>query len=160
MMSLDTSGPNMRAPGATPATLTRSFEARQVRSRAIAAGGLVAVLLLGVAMWALFASSDDPMPQARALPADAQPSSTNGSLTAQKNVAKTARIAKRAPLRPGLGETEIEIQSPLGALVIVDGKAWPEKVPTIVRGLKAGPHKVTLELDGVRLDEEVVLAPL
>jgi serine/threonine protein kinase len=161
MLSLDSSGPNARAPGSTPATLTRAFEAQKRRSRAIAAGGSVAALLLGVTVWALFASSDDPMPQASALPATASetsPSTTTTPAKAKKKIADAARIAKRAPTKAGQGETEIDIASPVGATVIVDGKAWPEKVPTVVRGLLAGPHKVTLELDGETLDEEVVLA--
>jgi serine/threonine protein kinase len=40
----------------------------------------------------------------------------------------------------------LDIRKPEGAKIIVDGVEWPEKTPTIVRGLSMGPHEVQLAL--------------
>ncbi|MFH1808316.1 MAG: PEGA domain-containing protein [Pseudomonadota bacterium] len=48
-------------------------------------------------------------------------------------------------MKPFAG-TALDIQEPVGAGVFIDDKPWPEKVPTLITGLPAGPHQVQLKL--------------
>jgi len=155
MLSLDgTSGPVERAPGHTPATLTRAFDMRRTRTFMAVAGAL-AVVVVVAAIGFVVVGSDEPLPEARALPFASASEDPPPAASAPK---KRARIVKRTPAKPGLAETEIAIESPIGARVVVDGKPWPSAVPTIVTGLAPGPHTIQLEQDGVVVDETVELS--
>ncbi|MBI5511369.1 MAG: PEGA domain-containing protein [Deltaproteobacteria bacterium] len=49
------------------------------------------------------------------------------------------------PPAPNVGMA-LELKGPPGARVFVDGNEWPEKTPTVVRGLAVGPHELQLQL--------------
>ena len=142
----------MRHPSDAPAKPTVSMSLmvpkRRKRMLVAAAGGTVAALALGVlAVFALRPEDDVQTADIR--------------LSARSDAGPGAVVpgTKRAPAvkkRKGATGTILEIDAPIGARVFVDGKLWPEKVPTRLEGLSPGPHQIVLEVDGVALPAEEV----
>jgi len=51
---------------------------------------------------------------------------------------------------PPASGSVLDIRDPPGAQVVVDGKPWPELVPTVVTGLTAGSHRLEIVQKGQR----------
>jgi serine/threonine-protein kinase len=51
----------------------------------------------------------------------------------------------------------VDVSLPVGASITVDGKAWPDRVPTTLKGLAPGVHALVLELDGLRAEQTVTV---
>lgn len=65
-----------------------------------------------------------------------------------------ASVPTATPPSAPVESTSLEIASPAGARVRVDGVFWAEPTPTVVTGLSPGPHEVELVLG----DEPVLLS--
>jgi serine/threonine-protein kinase len=166
LISFDGSGPNTPSGGsgpneiaATPTTSRTYAELNMRRSRnvaAIASAISAAVILAALAVVFLVLPDDtsdeiEP-PQVAATPPDGEPpADSKPPPTKRKPVVRAAKAKT--------GATVLEIDEPVGATVLIDGKQWKEKVPTVVTGLSPGPHKVVLQpLEGEPLEESVEVA--
>lgn len=64
-------------------------------------------------------------------------------------MSKAPKALKVIRLKPPAEGMVLDIREPPGAQVIVDGKPWPERVPTVVTGLSKGLHQVRLQPEGL-----------
>jgi serine/threonine-protein kinase len=154
------SGPNAVAPGgevAVTPTLERTVnlgqpeEPPRKNAAAIAIGVVGALGLLGIGLTAfLLGGSPDTGDTVGAGPVDpppppvVQPEVKHAPPPVTTKAPKKKRVRKAA----SAAGTVLEIDEPAGARVFIDGKEWPKRVPTRVTGLKPGPHKVVLQVDG------------
>lgn len=162
IINLESSGP--QEPGATPTTMTTMVELKQRRRLGLAAGLVGVLALLVVSFVALSGGKDEAIPDLRA-PGDGVEDSTPPTAQADEDDAEQPKVAakpkiklrkKKSSKKHKGTSTDIQIDEPVGAKVVVDGKTWPDKVPTIIKGLAPGAHKIEVETpDGKVATEEV-----
>ncbi|MDF1564495.1 MAG: protein kinase [Deltaproteobacteria bacterium] len=89
-------------------------------------------------------------------------SGPEGSEPSAKDGGAPATAVKAAPgvrIRPAATPGELKVEQPEGAKLYVDGEPWPEVVPTVLSGLKAGRHQLRFELpDGRQVEDSVEVA--
>jgi serine/threonine protein kinase len=155
VLTLGESGPQNVSPPSDVPTPTASYTGTfgKKRSRAMVASiGVVLALLLGGAL-AWSAMGPDGANGAPELPGLAPPVEA----AAIEKPKPKKRVAKRKVSKKGT--VEFEIEGPAGAEILVDGKPWPKKAPTILKGLKPGPHKIELIVDGTAVEAETLEVP-
>ena len=143
----------------TQPTIVRQAEHRSRAAIAVATGTVAAVALVGI-VGAVAFSLREPATAAGATAASATASTTSSAPAATAAAtgsasttptSATARVA-RAPVVADDG-VSIELAAPEGARVFVDDKEHPGRVPTTVRGLSPGPHRIVVVADdGTRID--------
>jgi serine/threonine-protein kinase len=140
-------------PSATQPTVVRQAVHKSRAAIAVAVGTIAAVAVVGVTGAVLF-SLRDPAPAAVAS-TPTSPGATVGSTTttpsATGGTAAGATVAKAAVLADD--GVSVELSAPVGARVFVDDKEQPGRVPTVVRGLSPGPHRiVVVGDDGTKIE--------
>ncbi len=167
LISLE-SGPMDAMPGGTPTTLTASLESRRKsRVTGIAAAVGLATLLFGAAAFVLFGGEEaetplavDP-PPAPVIdrPVDKPVDDAEGvKIASAKKVVKPQLKSMRSLHKRGKKRqvvNVIRVTEPVGAKIFVDGELWPDVVPTVLKGLEPGEHKLEFELpDGEKVQAE------
>ncbi|MDP2343613.1 MAG: serine/threonine-protein kinase [Deltaproteobacteria bacterium] len=139
----------------TSPTVMRRMEATQARKMAgVGIGvGAIAAIALAIGVVVVIGAEDPP------LVAPVVVDAGKAAVVAAPVEAPRAPAPPPRAVRVAAGMLEIELADPTGAAVIVDGKAWPERVPTTLK-LPAGPHKIAVvDATGVQREVPVVLAP-
>lgn len=135
---------------ATPATMTTVMQIKKRRNTGLIAAGLGGILLLGALAFMLTLDDEEDIPRKRK-PVVAQQEEQPGDFASLESYAKSklSKSASKGPDGKTITLIDLAIGQPEGATVNVDGKDWPEKVPTVVTGLAPGPHEISLTtIDG------------
>jgi serine/threonine protein kinase len=138
----------------TSPTLMRKMEATQARKMAgVGIGvGAIAAVALAVGVVVVISAEDPPL---------VAPVSDAGVRVQAPPPPEAPRVPAPPPktVKLAAGLLEIELADPVGAAIIVDGKAWPDRVPTTLK-LTPGAHKVAVvDATGAQRDVPIVLAP-
>jgi serine/threonine protein kinase len=139
----------------TSPTMVRRLEAKKSRTMAgIGVGiGVAAALSLAAAMVVMTRPDDEPARAPGGTPVMALTTMTGaGAVTGPATTTTTGAPAFRPPpamARHVAGLLEITLSEPKNASILVDGGAWPERTPTVLR-LPVGPHTVEVIDEGGR----------
>lgn len=161
LISFDRSGPNTPSnPSdyATTPTTSRTYaelNIRRSRNFAAIAAAISAAVVLAALVVVFLVLPAEPTQEMDGPSAGGPPvvAVENGTEPAPKPAPKR-RVVR--PKKAKGGDTVLEIDEPLGATVLVDGKAWKDKVPTRITGLTPGAHKIVVQpLEGEPIEEVV-----
>jgi tRNA A-37 threonylcarbamoyl transferase component Bud32 len=132
-------------PGTQP-TFVRQLEHRRRATVAVAAGTIAAVALVGI-VGAVALSLREPTAAADTT----EPAAA--AATAARSVTPAApTVVAQAPAIADDG-VSVELTAPVGARVLVDDREQPGRLPTTLRGLTPGPHKIVVVTDdGTKID--------
>ncbi len=134
------------AQGETSPTVVRQREETRAKKVGVGVGVGAAVVVVAVMVGVVVAVAD---PNKEATPTTLATSTT----TTPREPNEQTPPVKKAPapakkLTVKAGRLEIELADPVGASVVVDGKQWPSRVPTLVV-LPVGPHAISVvDADG------------
>jgi serine/threonine-protein kinase len=142
-------------PSATQPTVVRQAVYKRRATVAVAAGTVAALALVGIT-GAVVLSLREAAPSSTMASGTATGTAT-GTITGATTTTATAPVV-RAPVVADDG-VSIEVAAPAGARVFVDDQEQPGRVPTTVRGLSPGPHRVVFVADDGTKTEVPYTAP-